>query len=152
MAQALSNFPSWNVFSVFSRRSSTGSLSVERDSVLSGVVVRGRIWKDPGCVCGELELDDEQPATLLVLFLLGMDAKFLFPGFPKGRKNRYFKESFSAFGGGNALLFWFRSILPRVDERIGKKKKEKSKGPNKGGRRARLVSASSFSIRRNQHS
>lgn len=49
-------------------------------------------------------------SVVLVLFLLGMNAKFLFPGFLKGRKKRYFKESFSAFGEGNALLFWFCSI------------------------------------------
>lgn len=64
-------------------------------------------------------------SVVLVLFLLGMNAKFLFPGFLKGRKKRYFKESFSAFGEGNALLFWFCSIQQ------GSMKGLKKKGPTK---------------------
>lgn len=41
--------------------------------------------------------------------------------FERGPSGIYFKECFAAFGGGNALLFWFSSHSARVDERIEKK-------------------------------
>lgn len=57
-----------------------------------------------------------------------MNVKFLFPGSRKRIYFRiYFKECFAAFGGGNALLFWFSSHLAGVDERIERKERALTK-------------------------